>query len=179
MAKFERVPRKEKVQQVEFIKDVLANNSVILTDFQGVDVEGMAKIRNKLKEINTNYKVIKNTLLTIAATGTDAEAVVENLSGSTAMLYTNDDVVAAAKTILGFSKGPKPITIKCGYVEGTVLSAKQIDELSKIGSKEELIAAILGSIEAPLSGLVGTLNSMLGDVIWTLDAVIEKKEKTA
>lgn len=176
MAKFERIPRPEKVEQVNTIKEILETSSIILTDFQGVDVSGMGSIRNKLREIDANYKVVKNTLLTRAANGTDAEPCVKDLAGSTAMVYTKNDPVAAAKIIVGFLKGAKPISIKCGYVEGTVLSANQINELALVPPREELIASILSSIEAPVSGIVGTLNSMLGDVIWTLDAIIEQKE---
>ena len=177
MKDFSRTPRPEKVEAVNNIKDILDNNSVILTDFNGIDVEGMASIRKKLRETNGTYKVVKNTLLTIAASGTPAEAAVKDLAGSTAIAYSPDDPVALAKALTEFTKGPKPLVIKCGYVEGAVLDKAQVTELSTIPSRLELIASIIGGVEAPLSGLVGTLNSMLGDVVWTLEAIIDQKEK--
>ncbi len=177
MKDFSRTPRPEKVEAVNSIKEILDNNSVILTDFNGIDVEGMASIRKKLKEVSGTYKVVKNTLLTIAATGTGAEGAVKDLTGSTAIAYSPEDPVALAKALAEFTNGPRPLAIKCGYVEGAVLDNSQVIELSKIPPRLELIASIIGGVEAPLSGLVGTLNSMLGDVVWTLEAIIDQKEK--
>ncbi|MBQ0105323.1 MAG: 50S ribosomal protein L10, partial [Armatimonadetes bacterium] len=107
MAKFERVYIPEKIKQVEELKDILANNSVVLADFQGVDVVGMADIRKALKPTNATFKVVKNTLLTIAANESDISDLVKDLSGSTAIMYTPDDPIAATKALMGFVKVPK------------------------------------------------------------------------
>lgn len=179
MAQFERVYRPEKVKAVEELQDIINNNSVILTDFQGVDVVGMADIRKALKPCGATFKVVKNTLLTIAATGTAAEGMVENLAGSTAIMYVSGDPVAATKALIPFTKVPKPITLKCGYVEGQVLSEADVVALSKVPSREELIASIIGSVEAPIAGIPQVINSLLSDVVFTIDAVADKKAQTA
>lgn len=179
MAQFERTYRPEKVKAVEDLQNILNNNSVILVDFQGVDVVGMADVRKALRPFGATFKVIKNTLLTIAAQGTDAEALCENLAGSTAMMFVEGDPVAATKALIPFTKVPKPIKLKAGYVEGAVLSEAQVVELSKIPSREELIASIIGSVEAPISGIPQVINSLLSDVVFTIDAVADKKAATA
>ena len=179
MAKFERVYRPEKIKQVEELKEILANNSVVLADFQGVDVVGMADIRKALKPANATFKVVKNTLLTIAANESDISDLVKDLSGSTAIMYTPDDPVAATKALMGFVKVPKPIKVKSAYVEGQILNEAQVVELSKIPSREELIASIIGSIEAPIAGVPQVINALLSDLVFTIDAVADKKSETA
>ena len=174
MAQFERTYRPEKIKAVEDLKEIINNNSVILTDFQGVDVVGMADIRKALKPCGATFKVVKNTLLTIAASDTDAKDLVKDLAGSTAIMYTDGDPVAATKALMGFTKTPKPIKIKSAYVEGQILDEAKVVELSKTPSKEELIASIIGSIEAPISGVPQVINSLLSDVVFTIDAVADK-----
>lgn len=179
MAKFERTYKPEKLKTVEDLKDIINNNSIILTDFQGVDVVGMADIRKALKPCGATFKVVKNTLLTIAAQDTDAKDIVKDLAGSTAIMYTSGDPVAAAKALVPFTKVPKPIKFKGAFVEGAVLDEAKVVELSKIPSREELIASILGSISSPLSGVPQVLNSLLSNVVRTIDAVADKKASEA
>ena len=180
MAQFERNSyRAEKVKAIEDLKNIISTNSIILTDFQGVDVVGMADIRKALKPCGATFKVVKNTLLTIAAADTDAEDLVKDLAGSTAIMYTEGDPVAATKELMKFTKLPKPIKIKCGFVEGQILDEAKVDELSKTPSREELIASILGAIESPLAGVPQVINSLFSDVVFTIDAVADKKAETA
>lgn len=179
MAQFERIYRPEKIKQIEELRGIISSNSVILTDFHGVDVVGMGDIRKALKTVNATYKVVKNTLFTIACEGTDAASLCDDLSGSTAILYTADDPVAAAKALMAFTKIPKPIKIKSAFVEGAILDAKRVEELSKVPPREELIASILSVLESPVAGITQVLNGILADVINTIDAVADKKAQSA
>lgn len=175
MAQFERTYRPEKIKAVEDLTEILKNNSVILTDFQGVDVVGMAEIRKALKPTGATFKVVKNTLLTIAANNAGAGELVNDLAGSTAIMFTAGDPVAATKALVEFTKKPKPIKLKAGFVEGAILDEAKVVELSKVPSREELIASILGSISSPLSGVPQVINSLLSSVVRTVDAVADKK----
>ncbi len=171
----EKQPRPEKVASVTEIKGILSQSTVILTDFQGMDVKTLSKVRTKLRESGSSYKVVKNTLFRLAAADSIASEIAEGLVGQTAIVYSDGDPVAAAKTIQGFTKGPKPIQIKSGIVDGQVLSASQVEELSKIPSKPELLAMMIGGLQSPITNLVGTMQSMISQFVMTLQAVADQK----
>ena len=167
-------PRAEKKQEVVELKELLNVSTVILTDYQGLDVKGMAGLRKKLREVGGGCVVAKNTLFTLAAADTQAEPLSEGLAGPTAIVYS-DDPVGAAKSIQDFVKGPKAIKIKIGVVDGRVFSAEDIASLAKIPPKEQLYAMVVGGLQSPITGLVGTLNSMLAQLVMTLQAVADQK----
>lgn len=175
MPKFEREPRADKVAEVAELKDVLSSGTVILTDYQGLDVKGITAVRKKLREAGSGYRVVKNSLFELAAVGLVAEKLTEGLVGPTAVVYTQDDPVAAAKALQEFSKGAHPMKVKAGVVDGHLLSAAQIVELSKIPGKQQLYAMMVGGLQSPITGLVGTLQQMISQLVFTLQAVADQK----
>ncbi|MCX8053624.1 MAG: 50S ribosomal protein L10 [Armatimonadetes bacterium] len=174
-----REPRPEKVQEVAEIRELLGASALILTDYQGLDVKGISELRKKLREAVTSCRVVKNTLFRLAAAGTAAEPLAEGLAGPTAVVYTYDDPVAAAKALEEFGKAVKPLQIKSGLVDGHVLSTAEIQALAKIPPKQQLYAMVVGGLQSPITNLVGTLQSMIGQLVMTLQGVAEKKAATA
>jgi large subunit ribosomal protein L10 len=175
----ERQPRPEKVQTVADLKEMLNVSTVILTDYQGLDMKGITSLRKKLRETGGGYRVVKNTLLTLAAADTPTSVLAEGLTGPTAIVYTDADPVAAAKALAEFSKGAKTVKVKTGLVDGQLLSAEQVAALAKIPSKQELYAMVVGGLQSPITGLVGTLQSMIGGLVMTLQGVADKKQAAA
>ncbi len=171
----EKTPRPDKVQMVDEIKGLIAGSTVILADYVGLDVKSLSKVRRRLSESATHCRVVKNTIFRLAVQDTPAAALGEGLVGTTAVVYTHGDPVAAAKALMDFTKGPRPIKIKSGMVEGQLVNAVQIEALAKIPSKPELLALMLGTLQSPITNLVGTLQSMMGQLVFTLQAVSEQK----
>jgi large subunit ribosomal protein L10 len=163
------------VAEVAELKDVLDSGTVILTDYQGLDVKSISTMRKKLREAGSGYRIVKNSLFELAATGLDAEKLKDGLQGPTAVVYTKDDPVAAAKTLQDFMKGPQAIKIKKGVVDGQVLSAEQIAELAKIPGKQQLYAMVVGGLQSPITGLVGTMQQMISQLVFTLQGVADQK----
>lgn len=177
MPTFEREPRADKVEAVAELKDILDNSgTVILTDYHGLDVKSIDKMRRKLREAGSGYKIIKNNLFTLAAENTDIKPLTEGLAGPTAIVYTGEDPVAAAKALQEFTKGPKPVTVKAGVMDGQLLNASQIEALSKIPPKPVLIGMVVGGLQSPITNLVGTLQQLIGQLVFTLQGVAEKKQ---
>ncbi|MHB9037795.1 MAG: 50S ribosomal protein L10 [Armatimonadota bacterium] len=174
MPTFERTPRPEKVAAVEELQGMLQSSTVILTDYQGLDVKGLSKLRTKLRESGSGYKVVKNTLFTRASEGTASKALSDGLAGPTAIVYT-DDPVGAAKTLQEFTKGQKAIKLKMGVVEGQVVDVSQLEALAKIPPKEQLYAMVVGGLQGPITGLVGTMQQMISGLVFTLQGVADKK----
>ena len=102
-------PKPEKIQAVADLREVLASNTLILTDYQGLDVKSLSNLRRKLREAGCGYVVVKNTLFDLAANDLPAKSLTEGLAGPTAIVHTNEDPVAAAKTLQEFAKGPKTV----------------------------------------------------------------------
>jgi large subunit ribosomal protein L10 len=172
---FAIVPRPEKVKAVEEIKEVLGYSTVYLMDYTGLDVKTFSAVRNKLRESGTQCMVVKNTLFRRAAVDTPASPLSGTLAGATALVYTNDDPVEAAKLLMTFTKGPRPVHVKAGVVEGQVVSAATVEALSKAPSKPELLAMVVGGLQSPITNLVGTLQGMTSQLVFTLQALAEKK----
>jgi large subunit ribosomal protein L10 len=175
----EREPRPEKVQAVVELRELLAASAIILADYQGLDVKGISELRKKLREAGTGCRVVKNTLFKLAASDTAAAPLAEALVGPTAIMYTDDDPVAAAKALKDFGKAVKPVHVKSGLVDGHVLDAAQLEELAMIPPKQQLYAMVVGGLQSPITKLVGTLQSMIGRLAMTLQGVAEKKAAEA
>jgi large subunit ribosomal protein L10 len=172
---WQRTPRPEKVQEITELVEILESELIIFTDFQGMDVKSLSKVRAKLRETGGGYRVAKNTLLRRAAPNEAAKQLTELLRGSTAVAYTQGDPVAAAKALMDFTKGQKTIKIKSGIVEGQVLDASQVEALSKVPPRDQLIAMVVGGLQSPITNLVGTLQSMFGQLVMTCQAIADQK----
>ena len=175
MPKFEREPRADKVAEVAELREVLSAGTVILTDYQGLDVKGISAVRKKLNEAGSGYRVVKNSLFELAVVGLEAETLAEGLVGPTAVVYSQEDPVGAAKALQEFAKGAHPIKVKAGMVDGHLLSAAQIVELAKIPGKQQLYAMMVGGLQSPITGLIGTLQQMISQLVFTLQAVADQK----
>jgi large subunit ribosomal protein L10 len=163
------------VAAVAELREILSSSSLILTDYQGLDSKAVTAIRRKLRESESGYRIIKNSLFELAAEGLDAAKLAEGLVGPTAIAHTTDDPVAAAKALQEFTKGPTPIKIKAGVVDGHFLTEAQIEELAKIPGKQQLYAMVVGGLQSPITGLVGTLQQLMGQLVFTLQAVADQK----
>ncbi|MBO1264798.1 50S ribosomal protein L10 [Proteiniclasticum sp. SCR006] len=150
-----------KAQKVNEIKEKMQKaKSLVLVNYQGINVEQDTELRSTLRKNNVEYKVYKNTMVTRAAQELGIEGMEQYLEGPVSMAFGYDDETTAAKLIADFAKASKKLEIKGGYVDGKVYDADLMNQLAKIPSKEVLIAKFLGSIKSPLSNLVYMLNAV-------------------
>lgn len=161
--------RQLKEAKVAEIKEKLEKaQGVILTKYQGLTVEEDTELRKNLREAGIEYKVYKNTLVTLAAKELGYDGIVEYLEGPVSIAFGYEDATAPARVLNTFASTHKKMELKAGIVEGTVYDQEQVKVLATIPSKEVLIAKLLGSFKAPLSNLAYLLN-----------AIAEKKQETA
>ena len=150
-----------KAQKVNEIREKMEKaKSLVLVNYQGINVVQDTELRQLLRKNNIEYKVYKNTMVTRAAEQLGIEGLDPYLEGPVSMAFGYDDETTAAKLIADFSKAAKKLEIKGGYVDGTVYDAELMNQLAKIPSKEVLIGKFLGSIKSPLSNLVYMLNAV-------------------
>ena len=139
------------------IKDA---TSVVFVDYKGITVAQDTELRKQFREAGVEYTVVKNTLTNFATknAGYDFSEV---LNGTTAMASTTGDPIAPARIVCEFAKKNKlPMSIKGGVVEGSVLSADQLNGFGELPSKNALVASVLGTFLAPISSLAFVLDQI-------------------
>ena len=152
--------KKAKVDQLtELIKNSVSG---VLVDYKGITVEEDTKLRKELREGGVHYFVEKNTLLLRAFQNCGIEGLEESLNGTTAIALSNDDQTAPARILGKFAEqaGDERFNLKAGYVEGTVYDQAGVVALSKIPSKDTLLAQLVGSLQGPLQKLAATVKAV-------------------
>ena len=169
------MPTAQKEAVVELAKDWYQRSSgLIFSDYRGLDVGSMRKLRTSLREKGGEMHVIKNTLFRLAV-GDDIEKFPKELhKGPTAVTFIFENESECAKVIVDHAKETKTLEVKGGYIAGKVYDDKQIEALSSLPPKEVLIAQVIGTIAAPLSQLVGTVEAIYAQPIRTIGAVADK-----
>ncbi|HKU80854.1 MAG TPA: 50S ribosomal protein L10, partial [Candidatus Tumulicola sp.] len=170
------MPTARKETAIAELRDRLAGaQSLFLTDYQGLTVDEITKLRAELRKDGNTYAVVKNTLFRIAG-GDVATALDAFLSGPTGIVFAGTDPVAPAKAIKTFGDATKKLGIKAAYIDGQVVDAAQVEALAKLPPKIELIARLVGSLASPLRGLVTVLSGNQSGLVRVLNAIREQKD---
>jgi large subunit ribosomal protein L10 len=170
---------KSKEVKSTMLKDISNNlksaESVVIAEYSGLDVLGMTSLRKKSRSLGVNLRVLKNTLVKKAISGTDFEVLSNHLCGPLIYGFSSDPV-APAKLLIDYSKENEAIVIKGGALPGALLSVEAVGSLASIPPKEELYVKLLGTMQAPISGFVRTLNEVPSSLVRTLAAVLAAKQ---
>jgi large subunit ribosomal protein L10 len=165
-------PRVEKVSQVEDLEKRLRSSSVvILTDYRGLTVGEIGALRGRLREASLEYRVAKNTLLSLAAERAGINGLTPFLSGPTAVVFGRDDPGLPARLLQDFIRQYRKLEIKGGVVAGEPLDARAMQALAALPSRAELLARVVGTIQGPLRGLVFVLSAPSRGLVTALDAL--------
>lgn len=169
--------RTEKAEIVESLHQAfLESGGVIVLDFKGISVPDITELRDKVRQAEGSYTVVKNTLALRAVDGTVAAGLKEHFRGPTAVAMTATDPVALAKVLKDFVKNRPGMTFKAGVLEGGVISQAQVESLADLPSREELLSKLLFLLNAPLSRLASALSSPVRNLAVVLSEVAKKKQ---
>lgn len=164
----EKILEQKKQQVLELKAEIGDAITGVLVDYKGISVADDTALRKELREAGVNYTVVKNTLLTLAFQDTNLEPLNETLAGTTALAISTDDYVAAARILCKFAAKHKTFNVKGGFLDGEVISVERIDSLSKLPSREVLLATVVYAFQAPIAALARALQ-----------AVVDKEETPA
>jgi len=152
--------RLEKIECVKEIeKNIKAAKSIVFVDYRGINVSEVSALRGKLKKAGVVFKVYKNNLVRIALNNLGIKALDEQLTGTLAVAFSNNDEISAAKIILE-EKFKDKMAFRFGLVGKEVLDAAAVEALAKMPSKETLIAQILGLLTMPARNLATVINAV-------------------
>ena len=168
--------REEKAQVIERLTTKLRSGSAVLVDYQGMDVARSTDLRRRSRESGVDFVVAKNTLTKRAADEAGVSGLAEFLVGPTALAFSKDPV-ASAKLMAEFADQVESFALKGGLLEGgRVLDETEVVALSKLPSRKQLIAQVVGGISSPLSGLVTVLNNTVQGLVVALGQIAEQKQ---
>lgn len=165
----------EKADAIKTLKsDFEGVENFIFTDYRGLTVEQITELRNRLRSTGSIYKVVKNRFAKIALRELEKPEVGDMLVGPTAVVISGDEAGAAAKALFEFAKSTK-VEVKGGIIGGDVFDNKEMEAYSKLPSRMELIAKLMGTMNAPLQSFVYILNAVPEKFVRTLKAVADDK----
>jgi len=158
-----------------------SSKGAILTDYRGLTVAEVSKLRRRLRDSNAEYHIVKNTLFKRALGGALNPELELLLAGPTAIVFAKGDVVAPAKAILDFIRETrKPeVKVKGGFIDGKVVTLEQVQAISRLPSREELMGQLVGCLNGPATSLVGTFNGVISELVRTIQAVSEQQSGAA
>ena len=175
------MPRPEKEASVARLKKLLADaDTILVTGFRGLTVDQMSELRNKLREIKTEYHVVKNTLTRIAAQEADLPELLDLLSGPVALAFVGEGPAAAAKILEDCRKETQEkLSFLGGLMGGRVLTGADVVTLASLPPRPVLLANMVGAFQATISGFVNVLQGPIRGLVYALNAIIQEKEQAA
>ncbi len=166
-------PNTKNTQQVEFLKEKIQKaKSAIIVDYQGLTVKEQTQLRQAIAEVGGEFVVSKNTLMRIAF---DNKALDTTLKGMNALLLAMKDAVSPLKAVVKFHEETDKLTIKMGIMDGKILEESDVEALSKLPSKEELITTLISRIQGPAYGLVNALSDNQRKLVYVLKNIQDNK----
>jgi large subunit ribosomal protein L10 len=170
--------RSEKERIVAEVADRASRaTAMYLADFTGVTVEEETELRREFRKAGIEYRVVKNTLAKKALESvTGYDRIYDKLVGPTGIAFSYDDAVVPAKIIKKFKDKSGKFNLKVAVLEKQIFDGSQLDQLSRLPSRNELMAGIVGSLQAPISGVVGAIAAVIRDLVSVIDAIEKKKQ---
>jgi large subunit ribosomal protein L10 len=157
------MPTQKKMDSVAELKERIEKATLIAgTEYRGMRVKDMQGLRRALRQGGLEVKVVKNTLLKLAADEAGQPDLMRIVEGPTALAFGYGDVIEASKALTGFLTGaPAGFAIRGGYMDGAVLTLGDLREMVKIPPRPVLVATLLGQLQSPLAGFVALMDAPL------------------
>ena len=153
--------------------------SSVVTGYSGLTVEEVTLLRAQLFHAKVEYHVVKNNLARIAFNKHKITVLDDLLTGPTAIALAMDDALAPARVLSKFAKDHVKLSIKGGWLDGQLMTDKDVKALANLPSKEVLLSKMLGSMKSPITGIVQVLAGPARKLVYALDAVAKAKGKAA
>jgi ribosomal protein L10 len=148
----------------------------VLAEFSGMGVEEVREVKNLLRGVKGEFKVVKNTMAIRAAVGTTLEGISRHFKGPTAVALGYEDPIAPAKALKTIADKQKKLKIKAGVIENQVIDLAGLKQIAQLPSRPVLLGQLIGRFKSPLYGLAGSLNGVLSKFARTLHALHEKRQ---
>ncbi len=172
--------RTEKQELIaDYVEKLRGSQAAILTDYRGLTVSDITRLRRQLREVGCTFQVTKNTLLKLALREAALPVPDDLLKGPVAVGFCAQEPTAAAKILNDFAKETKILTIRGGLVGKQVLDSENMVALATLPPREVLLAQVLGALQGPAGTLVGLLQAPLRQLVYVLQSRGEQAPQSA
>ncbi len=167
---------KKKSVQKEIVELLNNSDAVYFTDYKGMSVSQINKLRGEFRNDGITYKVFKNTLVKRAMEELGGyDKVYELLENQSAFAFVSGDPARPAKILKSFLKENKNPEFKGAIIEGALFEGDKLDTLSSMKSKEEVIGDIIGLLMAPINNVVGGLQAQGSNIVGAIKTIADKE----
>jgi len=169
------VDRAQKEAVIEELGQIFTDSgAVVVCHYTGLSVAEMQDYRAQMRDVGASVRVAKNRLAKIALEGKPCEGISDLLTGQTVIGYA-EDPVSAAKVTEAYAKGNEKLVVLGGAMGDTVLDRAGVAELSKMPSREEIIASIAGCIGAPAANIASAIGAPASDIAGVLSTLEDRE----
>jgi len=173
--------RKAKEESVsDLVQKLEKAKGGLIASFVGLDVAAVNKVRDVFREAGVEYKVVKNTLMKRALSGTSIEDLGKFFVGPTAVALKYDDELGKmGKAAKDLNKEFESFEVKAAYIESEIFGPEGIETIASLPTLDEARAQLLGVINAPAANLLAQINAPASNLIGVVQAKKEKDEQAA
>ena len=164
---------------VDLTEQMSKATNAFLLDFKGITVPQVTELRRQVRETQSSYVVVKNTLALIAIKDSPMIELREHFSGPTAVAINAGDPVSLAKALTKFAKDVPGMSFKGAMLDGKVVAATQIDAIANLPSREQLVSKLLYMLQYPIQGLVTALSGNIRNLAVVLDQIASQRSEPA
>jgi large subunit ribosomal protein L10 len=169
-------PRPAKVAVVDEVRDRLSSaDAALLTEYRGLNVGDISRLRQAVTAAGGSYKIYKNTLVRLAVREMGLEDLVPLLEGPTAIAFVDGDAALVAKALRDFARGNPSLVVKGGVLGSRLLTGADAGALAELPSRDELLARIAGALAAPMQQFAGLLQAVPLKFAYAVQALIDQK----
>jgi large subunit ribosomal protein L10 len=168
--------RPEKVAVVDEIRAKVAEaDATVLTEYRGLKVDELARLRGSLRTSGTEYKVFKNTLARRAVEGGALEPLTSLFEGPVAIAFVRGDAAGAAKALREFGRDNPALVLKGGLLGDRLITPREIDALADLPTRDVLLAQVAGAFQAPLTKAAGLFQAFTRNFAYGLKALVDQR----
>jgi len=166
---------KKKKETVKELNHLFQNSQVLIfTDYRGLTVSDITSLRRQLRDKGVEYHVTKNSLTELAAERAGLDAMTPMLDGPTAIAFVGDDIPGVAKVLTDFVRASKILQIRGSIMGKSVISADQVNSLTKILSREQYLSQLMGAMKGPIQSFTNVLNAPIQGFVNVLNARLDQ-----
>jgi len=172
------MPTAKKEADVAELQEMVGRSMVaISTSYRGLSVAEMTALRRRMREAGVDIRVVKNTLIRIAAERAGKPDLVQIIEGPTAVIFGYDDISKPAKAITEYVRTARnTLTITGAFLDGQVMKAAEVADLASLPSRENMIAQFVGSLQSPIAMFSGLITSVVREFAGLIDARAQQLE---
>ena len=170
------MPNEKNIEKVKELSSSFQKaKALYFTEYHGLNVEQITKLRSMFFKENIDYKVAKNTLMKIVLSKSEISDLDGLLSGSTAVAIAYDEPVSPAKVIKEFKKDFELPNVKGILFEGEYFEGEQYKKFADLLSKEELVSKFAIMLNSPMGKLLSTINAPMQNLVGLLNSLKQTK----